>query len=104
MLSLATAAGIDPTDLQYAESINRALGYIEYAYIPVIYKSHTIESQGYVTINPVENGIVDRLLDMNYFKTLTKIDRKARIILGRCKILHLNINKLHFYKKLLLIL
>jgi len=83
MLSLATAAGIDPTDLQYAESINRALGYIEYAYIPVIYKSHTIESQGYVTINPVENGIVDRLLDMNYFKTLTKIDRKARIILGR---------------------
>ncbi|OUM63511.1 hypothetical protein PIROE2DRAFT_9928 [Piromyces sp. E2] len=83
ILSLATAAGIDPTDLLCTDIINRNLGYIEMAYIPTIYKSHTIESQGYITINPIENGVIDRLLDMNYFKTLTKIDRKARIILGR---------------------
>ncbi|KAG4085949.1 hypothetical protein H8356DRAFT_963518 [Neocallimastix lanati (nom. inval.)] len=83
LLSLATAAGIDPTNLTYTENISTNLEYIEQTYIPNIYKVHNIDPKGYSTINPIEIGVVDRLLDLNYFKTLMKIDRKARIILRR---------------------
>jgi len=65
--------------------IERNLFFLEEVYIPKIYKTHSIETKGFITVNPIENGVVDRLLDINYFKTLMKIDRKARIILGRGK-------------------
>ncbi|ORX52085.1 hypothetical protein BCR36DRAFT_218751, partial [Piromyces finnis] len=83
ILSLATASGIDPSDMMCTKTINNSLDFIETVYIPTIYKSHTLESHGYTTINPIENGVVDRLLDINYYKTISKIDRKARIIIER---------------------
>ncbi|ORX81371.1 hypothetical protein BCR32DRAFT_268314 [Anaeromyces robustus] len=83
LFSMVTAAGIDPTDTVFTSIIDRNLNYLEYEYIPKIYKVHTIEPQGFFTVNPVDTGVIDRVLNMNYFKTLMKIDRKGRIILGR---------------------
>jgi len=83
VLSLATASGIDPTYLPCSFLISNALEFLETKYIPNIYKSHTIESQGYTTVNPIENGVIDRILDINYYKTVMKIDRKGRIIIER---------------------
>ena len=58
--------------------------FLETKYIPTTYKTHTIKPQGYSTVNPIENGVIDRILDINYYKTILKVDRKGRIILGRC--------------------
>ena len=78
-----TAAGIDPSDILNIEDVLTNLDYLENTYIPSVYKIHNIKPQGYITINPISKGIIDRSEDLNYYKTIMKIDRKARIILKR---------------------
>jgi len=83
-ISLVTAAGIPLDNITtYDEGSIVNINYLMKDYIPVMYPIHSPESEGFLTIHPIDNNVVDTFNDINYLTIMTKMIRKATIIYNK---------------------
>ncbi|KAL6598885.1 hypothetical protein U3516DRAFT_670715 [Neocallimastix sp. 'constans'] len=77
------ASGYNPIQTDFIRGILGDIGYIGKIYLPIIYEIQSINPVGLITTHPVDNEVVDNLLDVNYYKVAMKIYRKANIIIEK---------------------
>jgi len=82
-ISLMVASGYNPIQTDFIRGILGDIGYIGKIYLPIIYEIQSINPVGLITTHPVDNEVVDNLLDVNYYKVAMKIYRKANIIIEK---------------------
>ncbi|KAL6633004.1 hypothetical protein U3516DRAFT_734312 [Neocallimastix sp. 'constans'] len=79
--SIITAAGIPLANItNYDEGSVVNVNYLISDYVPIMYPIHSTESEGFFSIHPIKNNIVDTVKDVNYFSIILKMIRKAQII------------------------
>jgi len=80
-VSIATAAGIPIDNItNYDPGVIVNLDYMDQEFLIALYPHHPIESEGYTTVHPVYDGMIDDIKDDNYFLVLRKLYRYSRLI------------------------
>jgi len=78
LISIVAAAGMPPPLFPFIPVIEKNLDILRNQYFPTIYPIHEIETNGFLTIHPLDNGVVDDVKELNYFKLMRKIYKKAQ--------------------------
>jgi len=89
-ISLLAAGGLPPMGYMPYTILTSTLTFLEMAYIPQLYHYHSISSSGINSVHPIGTGIIDEIKDVNYYKTMMKIERKASKIISKCKCLRIS--------------
>jgi len=83
LLSLQAASGENPYGGEFYSVLKNENYFIHDIYIANIYKVQFTSTYGEYTFHPVRSGLIDFPRDINYFKTLEKMQRKIGIILAQ---------------------
>jgi len=83
LLSLQAASGINPYGGEFYSVLENENYFIHSVYIANIYKVQFTSTYGEYTFHPVSSTLIDFPRDINYFKTLEKMQRNIDIVLGK---------------------
>ncbi|ORX61198.1 hypothetical protein BCR36DRAFT_8189 [Piromyces finnis] len=80
LMSLNAAGSLNPTKFASYSIVTYTLEFLSNVYIPTLYPIHSVNPDGLNSIHPVGTGVVDEIRDLNYFRVMMKIQRKAEKI------------------------